>query len=389
MTKKTKDSHSSLRRLRHDNIELVLQCLRSSGPLSQADLARQTGLSRATISNVVHVLEDEKRVESTSGISRGRRARIITIRETVHYYLGIHFAHSYISFVLISRDYSIVHSHRVVLVNHRSHFRRVHAVIDAAHNFARDAGITFDDVCAVGLAIPSPVDKQTHSVYESPILPQWVTTPLIADIIDAFDVQCFYCNDASAAVLASAQWGAAQGCQHVLYCILSHGIGGGLLLGGEVYEGAYGLAGEIGHIQLPGETASCRCGNRGCLEAVASTDAIVRRAHESGLDISTYTDLLGLLKDKNVTAQRLLSYQGVQLGRAFSDVADVISPSKIVIGGEGVELMPFFIEDLIVAFQRTVMPVLVGKVAIVPETLDQDVVCLGAAVYALRESLKS
>jgi predicted NBD/HSP70 family sugar kinase len=141
-------------------------------------------------------------------------------------------------------------------------------------------------------------------------------------------------NDANLGALGEVLFGAARGLRNVVYVKVSSGIGAGLVLAGRLYRGSAGKAGELGHVQARPHGAVCRCGNRGCLETVASTPALVdllRRSHGPGF---AFGDLLGLLAAGDPGATRVVEDAGHAIGRVLGDLCDLLDPEAIVVGGE-------------------------------------------------------
>ena len=135
-------------------------------------------------------------------------------------------------------------------------------------------------VAAIGLVAPGPLDPWSGVVLDAPNIPGWKNYPLRAIIQERFDVPILVGNDANAAALAEQRFGAGQGEPNLIYITVSTGIGGGIIVNGELLLGAHGLAGEIGHIIVEPDGPRCGCGNYGCLETLASGPSIARQARQ-------------------------------------------------------------------------------------------------------------
>ncbi len=142
------------------------------------------------------------------------------------------------------------------------------------------AGVREDELDGLGLSAPGPLDPETGIVVEAPNLPGWRQVPVAERIGAAFGLPCRLENDANAAALAEWTFGAGQGSAHMLYLTMSTGVGGGLILNGELYRGAHFAAGEVGHIPIVPGGRTCSCGLRGCLEAYTSGAGIAARIRE-------------------------------------------------------------------------------------------------------------
>jgi predicted NBD/HSP70 family sugar kinase len=138
-------------------------------------------------------------------------------------------------------------------------------------------------------------------------------------------------NDANMGAHGEQRFGAARGCRDFIYVKASHGIGAALVLGGQTYRGTLGIAGEIGHTQLPDATSWCRCGNRGCLETVVSITEVRRELAHAQLEPADRS--LAPLAD-NPIARRVISAAGRTLGRVLADMCNALNPEAIIVGGE-------------------------------------------------------
>lgn len=155
---------------------------------------------------------------------------------------------------------------------------RVYGAIQQALGESR---ITLDQIAGIGVATPGPLNNRTGVIYSPPNLPGWTNVPLRDLIQRHFDVPVRIENDAHTAGLGEYMFGAGRGSRYVVYLTVSTGIGGGVIIDGEILEGANGTAGELGHMAIDWKGGRCNCGNFGCLEYLASGTAIARYANEA------------------------------------------------------------------------------------------------------------
>jgi predicted NBD/HSP70 family sugar kinase len=172
--------------------------------------------------------------------------------------------------------------------------------------------------------------------------------------------------------------------QDLVYLKLASGIGAGLVLGGRLHHGATGIAGEIGHVQVKQDGAVCRCGNRGCLETIASAPALLeslRPAYGSGL---TVRDMLELAAGGSHGAQRVLKDAGWAIGRAVADLCNSLNPEAIVVGGVlGAAGAPL-LEGIRESVDRYAQPGTADAVIVLPGELGERAEVLGALALALQ-----
>ena len=211
------------------------------------------------------------------------------------------------------------------------------ATLDAATALVDDvlgeADVEREGVVGVGLGLSGPIDL-SGAVGGTVILPDWTGLDAGGELSRRLDLPVAVDNDANLGALAEASQGAGRGLTDVIYVMLSSGIGSGLVLGGRLHRGANGFAGELGHVAVVEKGAVCRCGNRGCLETVASTDALLellRPTHGAGLTVAR---MLELVDAGDRAAKRVLYDGGRAVGRVLAGFISLIDPQAIVVGGE-------------------------------------------------------
>lgn len=226
-------------------------------------------------------------------------------------------------------------------------------VLDTLERELADARSARPDVAAAGLGVPCTIDQRTGVAIMAVNLPL-IDVPIRDMMRDALGLPVFVDNDVNAAILAEHRFGAARGVENAVMISLGTGIGGGLVLGGEVYRGTVGAASELGHtvVDLDGPRCQGNCPNRGCIEAVASGTALGRegreaaeRAPESALGalLAQHREIDGkavtdAALDGDRTARDVVALIGRRLGVAFSSFANIFDPEVIVVGGGVIEV---------------------------------------------------
>lgn len=226
------------------------------------------------------------------------------------------------------------------------------------------------DVKAIGVACPGPLNPKTGVVINPPNLPGWNDVPLARLIQKEYSLPCRVENDANAAGLAEARFGAARGCASVFYATLSTGIGAGIIIDGKVYHGRSGQAAEGGHVTIDWQSAErCNCGVQGCVEALASGTAIARR--------------YGITPEEIVTRPDILNEVAEMIGAWMGSIISLLDPDIIVAGGG----MSQIGEPLFERLRRIVPTRTINRFAaetpIVPAQLGAMAGVLGAAAGVL------
>ncbi len=222
------------------------------------------------------------------------------------------------------------------------------------------------EVKAIGICAPGPLNPKTGVVLNPPNLPGWRNIPLAQQIRDRYGLPCCVENDANAAGLAEAKFGAARGYDSVLYVTISTGIGAGIILNGRIYHGKNGAAGEGGHVSIDYRSqAICNCGTPGCIEALASGTALQSR---------------GISPEAMTSAQ--LDELAVMLSAWLGSIVNLLDPDIIVVGG-GISQIgePLFTRLRAMVPQRSINQ-FAAQTPIVPALLASNVGILGAASAA-------
>ncbi|MEU9289753.1 ROK family protein [Streptomyces sp. NPDC048275] len=208
------------------------------------------------------------------------------------------------------------------------------------------AGQSADSVCGIGLAVPGPVDSDTGRVVQPPIMPGWDGYDIRGRLGRAFEehtgtrtetrsgagIPVLVDNDANLMAYGEQRTGYPD-CSAFALVKVSTGIGAGMVVGGAIYRGVDGGAGDIGHIRV-GADALCRCGSYGCLAAVASGGAVARRLAESGVRATSGSDVRDLLTAGHPEAMALAREAGRQVGDVLATVVTLLNPGVLMIAGD-------------------------------------------------------
>jgi predicted NBD/HSP70 family sugar kinase len=320
--------------LRATNRRRVLEHVVRAGSPTQAEIARHTGLSAATVSNIVRALTDEGLVELTATVSSGRRAQAVRISRSTGLAAGVDFGRSHVRIALAALSQEVVAEQEVPVRRGYPAAEGVQVARDVFHELLDSTGATRDDVVALGVGIPGPIDSRTGLVGSGSILPEWIGEPLQELVDGSFGMPALIENDANLGALAERTWGAARGVDDLVYIKISTGIGAGIVLNGRLYRGGSGTAGEIGHTTVNTMGPVCRCGNRGCLELEAAVPVILERLTASHGPDLTIDRVLDLLDGGDVPTTRVIDGAGDALGVAVAGLCNLLNPSMIVIGGD-------------------------------------------------------
>lgn len=379
--------------LRDRNRRRIVAALRERGGLSQAELARLTGLSRTTVHSLVRELTELgvlRQAQTRAPGSRGGRpgVELLLTERSPRRVLGVDFGHSHVQVALADLGHNVLAERSQPLdVDH-------HALdaLDLAARMAREvleeAGVERDHVIAAGIGVPGPVDRRRGTVGSATILPGWVGLQVAAEIEERLQLPVEIENDANLGALAELHWGAGRNCLNFAYIKAATGIGAGLVVDGRLLRGASGTAGEIGHTTLDEGGALCYCGNRGCLETVASGPAILQLVSRGGdgltLEVVIEHALAGDLR-----CRRAIADAGREMGVALAGLCNLINPERLIIGGLLSRAGDLLLDPLRESLQRHAVMAAAERVEVVQSGFVDRSELLGALALALESGVAS
>lgn len=336
--------------VREMNLSSVLKYLHQYGSLSRARLARLTGLNKSTISSLVEELIDCGLIyENGIKVSgAGRPSTYLELNPEAGCIIGVEIGVGFSSIILTNFTGEIIwrrFEETGFLAEQNEIIGRIYKVVDEAIAVANEHG---ERLLGMGITLPGMVDDERGVLVFSPNL-QWRDVPLRNIFSEHSGLPVFVDNDANAAALGEHLFGVARQAQHFLFIIDGVGVGGGLFLNGDIYRGANGLAGEIGHTSLYVEqTRPCRCGNRGCWENFANESSLYERIR-TRLEVGRYSSIRSILETRNsplnlsIITQaaeagdteilEALSETGSALGLGLANLINIFNPEMVVIGG--------------------------------------------------------
>ncbi len=379
--------------LRDRNRSLVVDVLRQSGGVSQADLSRLTGLSRTTVSTLIGELRTSGFVAEleapdltrAGGTHGGRPPVLLALDPSAGWAIGIDFGHSHVRVAVADLAHRILSEQEEALAVDGNPVGSLDAAADLVRQKLRASGIPKSSVIGVGMGVPGPVDHRTGRVGSTSILPGWLGVMAGQEMERRLGLPVVVDNDANLGALAESSWGAARGCENVVYIKVSSGIGAGLVLGGRLHRGANGSAGEIGHDIVDEAGPYCRCGNRGCLEAVAGGSAIIEVLSRSRRAPLTLGQVLDLAADGDLACRRVLAEVGRQLGVSVATLCNLVNPDRVVLGGQLARAGDLVLEPMRESVRRYGVDSARDAVEIVASVLGERAGVLGALALVLRE----
>jgi glucokinase len=207
------------------------------------------------------------------------------------------------------------------------------AIASSGRDLLGRAGRSAADLAGTGVGLPGPVEHSTGRPNHPPIMPGWDEYDVVGHLTAEVGGPVLVDNDVNIMALGEHATAYADA-QHLMFVKVATGIGAGIISDGRLHRGAQGAAGDLGHVQTPsGSDVVCRCGNTGCLEAIASAAAVAERLRAQGIEASGSADVVGLVRAGNVPATKAVRQAGREIGAVLAACVSLLNPSVIVIGG--------------------------------------------------------
>ncbi|WP_073220992.1 ROK family transcriptional regulator [Streptomyces sp. NBRC 110465] len=378
----TPGSQTSLHRA---NLERVVRAVRMAGSLTQAEIARSTGLSAATVSNIVRELKDGGTVEVTPTSAGGRRARSVSLSGDAGIVIGVDFGHTHLRVAVGNLAHQVLAEESEPLdvdASSAEGFDRAEVLVK---RLIEATGIGPDKVIGVGLGVPGPIDVESGTLGSTSILPGWTGINPSDELSGRLGVPVYVDNDANLGALGELVWGSGRGVKDLAYIKVASGVGAGLVIDGTIYRGPGGTAGEIGHITLDESGPVCRCGNRGCLETFTAARYVLpllQPSHGPGL---TMERVVQLAREGDPGCRRVIGDVGRHVGSGVANLCNLLNPSRVVLGGSLAEAGELVLGPIRDSVSRYAIPSAARQLSVLPGALGGRAEVLGALALVLSE----
>lgn len=392
----------------------ILRLIHSHAHISRVVLAKVSGMSTATMSGTVHSLLRKKLVvgHSDSSGAVGRRRISLRIRPDLGYVVGVDLGTFNLRVLIVDMSSNIVYSRtwKTQMPRGREDVirRTFEAIHEAIHQAATASGIDPKAILGIGMGHSGVIDVDRGVVLSFPRpgqMEEWRNVPLRSMVEAEFGIPCLLEDSARAIALAERHFGAGGQFQDFMYIDVGMGIGAAIFIDGLLYRGSGGSAGEIGHITLEEAGPLCFCGNRGCLEALASCAAIIENVKaairqgvgtmvaemvDGDLDRIDVETIAQAAAKNDSLSYRALNEAAAHIGAAAADLVNLLNPSALIFGGALFRAAPdFLLKDL----QRTIRQRALEKSAndaqLLVSSLGSDAGARGAAWLIAEKLLPS
>jgi glucokinase-like ROK family protein len=379
----------------------IVSIARDAGQISRRDLARRTGLGRGALNARLNSLVARNVIEEVGlGASNGGRPpTLVRFAKDAGYLVAVDLGATSLDVAITNLDAEpLVHLSEEIDI--RDGPDAVLGAVKGRIAQAIDqAGADRTRVKGIGIGVPGPVEFSTGRPVSPPIMPGWHQYPVRDYLEKEFGWPVFVDNDVNVMALGEKWAGLGRSEEDFFFVKVGSGIGCGIVCRGRIYRGHDGSAGDIGHIAVGDDTTVCRCGNRGCLEAIAGGFALGRMAeafaregrsealaepYRARKSLSA-TDLGVALTQGDPVATELVHAAGGTIGRVVASLVNFYNPALIIIGGGVAKIGDLFLASIRETVYRRSLPLATRNLTISATSLGDDAGVIGAAAMVLVE----
>ncbi|MBP3916088.1 MULTISPECIES: ROK family transcriptional regulator [unclassified Clostridium] len=398
MSKVLKGSFELMKQL---NVSAVLKVIKDNGSLSRAEIAKLTGLTPASVTNITKFLiEDKFLIESKVGESSGGRPPIILeLNADARYVIGVGIGVGVIDVVITNLSANIIIKKSIIIEDERYDYDLVFKkLVNLINEVVESSQIDQEKILGVGVALHGIVNARTgvsiHALYYG-----WKNKNIKEKLEQELGLTVCVDNYVRAMALGESWFGATKDIANFVTLNISNGIGAGIIINNTPYYGVDFSAGEIGHIVVEADGDKCNCGKYGCLETVASNNNITRKAIKlikQGVNSSlsrdvndinnlSIEDICKAAKEGDELSITILKEAARYIGVAITNLINILNPTAIVVVGEIFENTTYTIETLNEIVKNRGLKLLSENVRIIRSLLGRDAAVVGASTLVIQE----
>jgi predicted NBD/HSP70 family sugar kinase len=368
----------------------VLALIRSGSATTRSAIAAATGLSRTAVSARLASLMEAGLVvggeEAPSG--GGRPPSTLRFNSDVGVVLAVAIGRSRTQLAVCDLAGGIQAQDARDHAPGLAPDKRMAGILERLRSLLADAGRAATDVRAIGISIPGTVDHDNVASLDSPLLPGWDGVPLAPFFAEFAGAPVFLDNDAN--VLAASETGSLLSTYDDLLLVkVSTGLGVGIVVRGELVRGAWGAAGELGHLKSAAAAGrTCRCGEVGCLEAIAGGWALVQELSARGREVEHVRVLVALAREGDAEARALIRESGRRVGEVLAQAVNLLNPAAVVLGGDMAAAYDTFVAGFREGLYANAASVATRKLQVLQSTHGEAAGIVGCASMAVESLLE-
>ena len=384
--------------VRQKNIASVLKVLHLEQKVSRARISSITGTSRSTVSNIIDKLEKLQIVEYTNEYrdptTVGRPGALLRLNPRAFYVLGIEINVFTSRAMLVGLNGEVIEKKQIDIDARSKPDRILSALADAAEQVMTQSGADRERVIGLGVSFRGLIDSVKGIVLRSTSLPEWNRINIGQVFESRLSLPVYVENNANAMVMGEARFGIGQGRENLFGVTLEEGIGGGIMINNRLYKGNCAASGQIGHMSVVQAGPICNCGNRGCLQTLASESAIeanairivktgvktlLRRGEDNDHLAITVRDVIEAARQEDTVSKDLIAETARYLGFALVNLVNVLSPDMIIFNRAPLPAYEPFWELVTMIIAEGCYAREHGVPELAISALGENAICVGAA----------
>ena len=380
--------------MKHNNMIAILDIIREKGKISRKDIAREVGLTASSVTNIVNDLIAKKYVIET-GVEKsveGRKPIILQLNSDAAYIVGVELKVRHIYCVMVNISSHIVAQNIAVPCLEKGPDAVIEQIVNLLNDLIERSGIERGKILGIGVVSAGPFNWKEGVMLSPPNFKGWECVPIRNYIMEAMGIQTFFEKDSLSSAMAEYWFGCAREIPNIFVInVYEVGLGGGILINGEIYRAFEDGAGDVGHITVEMDGELCSCGNTGCLETVSTGFSLLKRmktelrkhsrdfAEQIGMD-----EFVEMANSGDSLCVEVLRRGAKYLGMAISNIVNLFSPEIIVLGGTFIHSCPVYAEFAIQYARRARYPPYAQHIKMVTTELGEMQGALGgvATVFA-------
>jgi len=367
----------------------LFQLLRDGQPRTRAELSKLTGLARSTIALRVDSLMELGLVSPVGDAisTGGRPSSQFALNPTARLVLAADLGASHATLAISDLAGTMLGEMRGPIDIADGPEKVLGWMVESGRELLTSIHRSASDLIAIGIGLPGPVQHNTGRPINPPIMPGWDRFDVPGWVQQHLEVPVLVDNDVNIMALGERAF-AFPNVEHFIFVKVATGIGSGVISSGLLQRGAQGIAGDIGHVQIPrGAGIPCHCGNRGCLEAMASGPAIASALRTAGIEVETGQDVVELVKRGNIEAIQAVRQAGRDIGEVLTACVSLMNPSVIAIGGSMAQAGEHLIAGVREVVYTRSMPLATEHLSIVQSSAGPNAAIIGASMLAIHHAL--
>lgn len=367
----------------------LLNILRDGQARTRAELVQLTGLARSTLAQRLDALLSQQWIIPTEEAisSGGRPAIAFTFNRTARVVLSADLGATHARVAVTDLGTTVLAERAAEVPIDRGPEETLGWLQRTFEEMLAETGHRPDEICGIGVGLPGPVEHSSGRPVNPPIMPGWDGFPVPEWLGSRLGAPVLVDNDVNIMALGE-HWAARPEADHLIFVKIGTGIGCGIISDRRLHRGAQGAAGDIGHIRVASALDTvCRCGNVGCLEAVASGAAMAAKLSADGVRAEDSRDVVHLVRGGNTHAVQLIRQAGREVGDVLASIVNFFNPSVIVVGGDISEAGEQVLAGLREVIYSRSLPLATQHLTITASELGDRAGVIGAAVMVIEHVL--